>query len=242
MLNSIIFYGSLLDRPLKDDQKATTGHVLLYGAIEVHSHGKFGCIASNKTLAEETGLSPRTIKDYLTLLKSAGWIAYEVSKENHRGQILPLLELTPQTIQNVYPRRAPSATLDDTYRPIDNTIENIKDIATEVAPTLKEKEQTPQERKAALIEYVKSLSTSPRKDVALIGKYYLKYWNEYGFPNDLSVPAFREFNLSKKRFAQLKRIVALDIPDSRIESKLREGIQRNGDKFIFEFFISSLGR
>ena len=54
MLKHIPFYASLMGAKLYDKDTATTSHVLVYGAIEAHSMGDKGCIASNKTIANET--------------------------------------------------------------------------------------------------------------------------------------------------------------------------------------------
>jgi DNA-binding transcriptional regulator PaaX len=75
-LSNIPFYASLLGRPIDAKTKSTTTHVLVYGAIETHSKGKLGCIASNKVIADEVGLSERTVRDRIIELKKAGWIDY----------------------------------------------------------------------------------------------------------------------------------------------------------------------
>lgn len=211
--------------------------------VEKYIYAEVGCFdvcfLSNGTIARRAGCSEDTVSRAISKLTELGYLEL-VSFDGRVRRLRTRKDLPTQIAVAAYanPTKQPTP-----VAVLDNNIEYKEITAVDAtAPTLKEKEQTPQERKTALIAYVKSLSASPRKDVALIGKYYLKYWNEYGFPNDLSVSAFRELNLTKKRFAQLKRIVSLDIPESRIDSKLREGIQRNGDKFIFEFFINSLGR
>jgi hypothetical protein len=90
MLKSISFYSSLVGKELRNGRKATHAHVLLYGAVEAHSFGKLGCIASNKTLADETGYAVKKISERLLDMREAGWISYDL-KENRRGSIEPLL-------------------------------------------------------------------------------------------------------------------------------------------------------
>lgn len=96
MLKTIPFYGCLIGKPLKEDGKvikATHRHVLLYGAVEAHDFGEYGCIASNKTLADETGFSPLKISEYLRELREAGWVNYEIDENGKRGVVKPCLVL-----------------------------------------------------------------------------------------------------------------------------------------------------
>lgn len=91
MLKHVPFYASLLGRKLSDDTHAQQSHVLLYGAIEAHSFGEKGCIASNDLLAKETGYSVNTIKNSLSEIRSAGWVNATYDTEGNRTQIIPLL-------------------------------------------------------------------------------------------------------------------------------------------------------
>jgi hypothetical protein len=93
MLRSIPFYASLLGRELSSKTLSTNSHVLLYGAIEVHSFGQLKCIASNKTLAEDTGIGVTQIARLLKGMKDGGWIEYEFDKDNNRGVVTPLLNI-----------------------------------------------------------------------------------------------------------------------------------------------------
>ena len=92
MLKNIPFYSSLLGRQIG---KTTTkhSHVLVYGAIEAHSMGEKGCIASNKTIALETGLGEGTVANRISELNQFGWIKVTLNDYNHRISIVPLLEL-----------------------------------------------------------------------------------------------------------------------------------------------------
>lgn len=111
MLKHIPFYASLLGKQLTDKVKATHRHVLVYGAIEAHSYGRLGCIAGNKTLGEETGLSADNIRRYVGEIKAGGWISYTVDEANNRSEITPLLEIEiPQKLHkgSVNNTQAPS--------------------------------------------------------------------------------------------------------------------------------------
>ena len=92
MLKNIPFYSSLLGKQIG---KTTTkhSHVLIYGAIEAHSMGEKGCIASNKTIALETGLGEGTVANRISELNQFGWIKVTLNDYNHRTSIVPLLEL-----------------------------------------------------------------------------------------------------------------------------------------------------
>lgn len=94
MLKNIPFYASLLGKDLGDGQKSTHSHVLVYGAIEAHSFGPKGCIASNKTIAEDTGYQEATIAKTISQLNKAGWIKTSIDSNNHRINIIPLLEIS----------------------------------------------------------------------------------------------------------------------------------------------------
>lgn len=97
MLRSIPFYSSLLGKQINEKTNATHSHVLLYGAIEVHSFGKRGCVASNATIAQETGLTESTVSKTLSQLVSCGWVrvTWKGEKFGRRDQIIPLLEIAP---------------------------------------------------------------------------------------------------------------------------------------------------
>lgn len=93
MLRSIPFYASLLGRELTSKTLSTNSHVLLYGAIEVHSFGPLECVASNETLSKDTGVSKDRIYRYLKEMKLGGWIDYTLDKNNQRIKIVPLIEM-----------------------------------------------------------------------------------------------------------------------------------------------------
>jgi len=95
MLRHVPFFASLLDENLADGSKAKTGHILVYGAIEAHAMGDLGCIASNKTIAKETGLKESSVKTIISVLAKAGWIDVELNKNNHRKSIDPLMTINP---------------------------------------------------------------------------------------------------------------------------------------------------
>lgn len=110
MLKHIPFYASLLDRPLAENKKATQGHVLIYGAIEVHDMGEHGCIASNATLAKETGMKKESVAVYLSVMNKAGWIQVNVNPEtNQRIDIKPLLVIA-DPLTGIKPPINPSLT------------------------------------------------------------------------------------------------------------------------------------
>lgn len=95
MLKNIPFYSALMGAKLYDKDTATTSHVLVYGAIEAHSMGDKGCIASNKTIASETGLKESTTAKCISQLNKAGWVSVELDDNNHRKLIQPLLTIAP---------------------------------------------------------------------------------------------------------------------------------------------------
>ena len=94
MLKSIPFYSSLLDREITKDIKAVHSHLLVYGAMEVHSFGKLGCIASNETIGQETGLTKGTVAKCMSQLNAGGWVKVTLNK-GKRVSITPLLEIQP---------------------------------------------------------------------------------------------------------------------------------------------------
>lgn len=92
MLKHIPFYGSLIGRDL-GERKATAGHILVYGAIEAHSFGPKGCIASNTTIAEETGMEDGSVRNIISRLAKAGWIDVVLNSKRQRVSIIPLLSI-----------------------------------------------------------------------------------------------------------------------------------------------------
>lgn len=91
MLHMIPYHNSLHNAVLYDDVRAGHSHVLVYGAIEVHSFGAYGCIASNKTIAQEVGLSAVRVANIISELAKAKWIFVKLNENNHRKYIRPLL-------------------------------------------------------------------------------------------------------------------------------------------------------
>lgn len=94
MLKHIPFYASLLGRPLPAKAKAQRSHVLVYGAIEKHDDGPKGCIASNKTIAAETGYGVQTVANTISELAAAKWVEVVLGADNQRKSIRPLMTLT----------------------------------------------------------------------------------------------------------------------------------------------------
>lgn len=92
-LGNIPFYASLLFKEFPDGKKPTTGHVLVFGSIDKHDEGPLGCIASNKTIAEETGLSVGRTANIISELAAAGWIRVYLNEKNQRKGITPLMTL-----------------------------------------------------------------------------------------------------------------------------------------------------
>lgn len=124
MLKSIPFYASLLEKKLINQIKVNNSHILVYGAIEVHSWGHLGCIASNETIGRETGLTKNTVAKCLSQISQSGWV--KVALENgKRTSIIPLL-----TIQDPLPIGKPPFTQEKTplYSGvnIDNILDNSK--------------------------------------------------------------------------------------------------------------------
>ena len=135
MLKHIPFYASLLGRTMSNGKKSNNGMVLVYGAIEVHAMGEKGCIASNKRIADETGLSAGTVANYISELNRSGWV--EVVTKNINGgivrlEIKPLLTIEAPSRKNDTPHTSvkPPSPGDDTPLHasvnIGNTIENIE--------------------------------------------------------------------------------------------------------------------
>lgn len=97
-LNLIPFYGQLMDLPLTSPgdprpKRAGQSHVLIYGAIEAHDYGDKGCIASNKTIAEETGLSVSRVASIISELAGGMWVQVNLNGIGQRTSIQPLLTL-----------------------------------------------------------------------------------------------------------------------------------------------------
>lgn len=89
MLRHIPFYGFLLKEKLSG-KKVTQGQVLVYGAIEAHGMGPKGCIASNATLAQETGLGAETVSNIIKQLSDGKWIKVVMKNSRTRDKIVPL--------------------------------------------------------------------------------------------------------------------------------------------------------
>lgn len=120
-LNLIPFYGTLVGRQISQSgAKATHSHVLVFGAIEAHSLGEKGCIASNTTIAKETGLSTSRVASVISELAAAKWIAVILDEKNRRKQILPLSTLATAGNPPLPDLATPLATAGN----IDNNINN----------------------------------------------------------------------------------------------------------------------
>jgi len=183
MLKHIPFYASLLNRDL-GATKAKHSHVLVYGAVEAHSLGEKGCIASNQLLANETGLEVGTVKNVLTQMSKARWlqINYTDSLKNERITIQPLLEIktpslssdTPVTPQ-LHPRHS-VVTIEDiredskTSEPRSQVSENLKSSDEEVVFDFDIDEDGNTLKK-------KKMDTSYRKVFALFWSNYPQSWN-----------------------------------------------------------------
>lgn len=103
MLKHIPFYASLLGREMSNNKKSNNGMVLVYGAIEVHAMGEKGCIASNKRIADETGLSAGTVANYISELNRSGWVKVVTKNINGgiaRLEIKPLLTIETHSRKN----------------------------------------------------------------------------------------------------------------------------------------------
>ena len=149
MLKHIPFYASLLGRQMKSGKKSNNGMVLVYGAIEVHSMGDKGCIASNGRIAQETGLSAGTVANYISELNKSGWVKVNTKTVNGgivRVNIEPLLtiEAPSSTSDTLHTSVIPPSSGDDTPLHtsvnIDNNIDNkeITGITNVIGDTPKE--------------------------------------------------------------------------------------------------------
>lgn len=139
MLKSIPFYASLLGKDV-NGKPASTPHVLLYGAIEVHAMGTMGCIASNDLLGGETGVAANQVRRYLNDLKLAKWIEYKLTVDNRRGEIFPLLNIEiPLVGRQPRPgRRTTKPLVAEQPTSIDNSIDNSIDISAKAPEDEKE--------------------------------------------------------------------------------------------------------
>lgn len=135
MLKHIPFYASLLGREMSNGKKSNNGMVLVYGAIEVHAMGDKGCIASNRRIAQETGLSSGTVANYISELNKSGWVKVNTKTVNGgiiRVSIEPLLTIaTPSSKSDtLHTGVIPPSSADDTPLHlgvnIDNNIDNIE--------------------------------------------------------------------------------------------------------------------
>lgn len=133
MLKHIPFYASLLSRTMSNGKKSNNGMVLVYGAIEVHAMGEKGCIASNKRIADETGLSAGTVANYISELNRSGWVKVVTKNINGgivRLEIKPLLTIEAPSRKNdtLHTSVTPPSSGDETPLHlgvnIDNNIDN----------------------------------------------------------------------------------------------------------------------
>lgn len=108
--------------------KAKQTHVLVYGAIEAHSHGSKGCIASNKTIGEETGLSASRVASVISELAASGWILVDLNEKFQRTSITPLLTLATSGNPPCRVGQPPLATSGNIDSSKENTIR--KDVAS----------------------------------------------------------------------------------------------------------------
>lgn len=92
MLKQIPFYSSLIGQPVGNGV-ANNSHILVYGSIEVHSFGEKGCIASNKTIGEEVGLTANRVAHIISELNKSGWVQVILDEKNNRKKIIPLLKI-----------------------------------------------------------------------------------------------------------------------------------------------------
>lgn len=176
MLKHIPFYGSLLRQPLTKNKKTTTGHVLVYGAVEAHDMGSKGCVASNATLGKEVGLSASRVSSLLTDLNAAGWVEVVMDAKNQRKQIIPKVTLAIPSYPPSQEQLPPLAA--DSY--IDNSKENSKTSAgagtdNEPADVLTlTKDETPPVPPAPPLETTPSVRALYYR---VIKKYGLPTWN-----------------------------------------------------------------
>lgn len=98
MITHIPFYAELIGLDV-GGTKAVHSHVLIYGAIQFHADGPKGCIASNKTMSKETGYSEQTVANIISILAKAGWIKVNLTEQNRRVTIIPLISLNVPSLQ-----------------------------------------------------------------------------------------------------------------------------------------------
>lgn len=152
MLRHIPFYGFLLKEKLSN-KKATQGQVLVYGAIEAHAMGPKGCIASNATLAQETGLGAETISNIIKQLSDGKWIKVVMKNSRTRDKIVPLWNGTLLEVP-----------LENGIVPLENGSYYIKNTEEDKLPSAKASgfENDPKEVNALLLYfYSKILPTTP---------------------------------------------------------------------------------
>lgn len=131
MLHTISFHASLLGRQLDEKVKSTNAHVLIYGAVEVHSFGEKGCIASNETIGTETGMTKNTVAKCLSQMAKAGWIEVYI-RNGKRISITPLLVIQPPLPHGKPPftvEKTPlyhMVNIDNSIDKIEITVENIE--------------------------------------------------------------------------------------------------------------------
>ena len=118
-LGNVPFYAGLMALPV-NDKKPSQSHILIYGAIEVHHMGERGCIASNKTLGADVGVSPSRAASIVAEIAAAGWIEVIMGEKNERIGIEPLLTIAKNGNPPSQTRQAPHANSGN----IDNNIEN----------------------------------------------------------------------------------------------------------------------
>lgn len=199
MLKHIPFYASLLGRDLKGT-KAQQAHVLLYGAIEAHSLGDKGCIASNQTLAKEIGCTVGTVRNTLSELKQAGWVFVEYNDENIRIRIHPLMEINPPSptgdtpvTHRLHPRH-PQVTIDNSR---EDTLDSSSQSSEEGEWSTVECDDWGEE-----LPPVRKKKNSP--DVLavydLFGKYP-KAWLRYAWARDSAEALLRERGMEQIKYA-----------------------------------------
>lgn len=142
MLHTIPFHASLLGKDI-GEMKATHGHVLVYGAIEVHSFGPKGCIASNRTLASEVGLTDRSVANIISQIAKAGWVKVVLSDKRSRIKIEPNLEIVVSSTNDT-----PISSVRDTVSSTrEDTIENTKEITNTITVRKRTRKKTEVELK-----------------------------------------------------------------------------------------------
>lgn len=110
-------------------------HVLVYGAIEAHSMGPKGCIASNATIAKEVGLGSETISNLIGELAKGGWIHVYLKENGKRDSIMPLGSVVMPLDNGVTP-------LDSGALYIENTEEDSEGVTVLKQPSKKGSELT----------------------------------------------------------------------------------------------------